>query len=163
MMNLAAVLSIVSLLTGCAPGQVTPPTGPHQLAFTHTDRTEVAFLDLASFERRGDIVEAWGFFLLAQPAQTLAPMAADQYWSRITIDCAARTAQFTHVIAFVDGAVAFNGPVSTDPTPTADSWALDAAYACDGETPARPVIADVDTAIREARAIMASDAWAPAG
>lgn len=162
MFNLAALLSLVPLLATHALPQVAPPTGPHQFAFTHTDRTEVAFLDLASLDRRGDIVEAWGFFILAQPMQTLAPMAADQYWTRITIDCAARTAQFTHVIAIVDGATAFNAPVSTAPTPTADSWALDAAYACDGETPARPVIEDADAAISAAREIMASDAWAPA-
>lgn len=163
-MTLAVLLSLSTLLTTSPTAQVaeiTPPPGPHRLAYTHTDRTEVAFLDIGSLERSEDLVQAWAFFVLAEPTAMFAPVPADIYWARIALDCAGRTVRFTHVIAIVDGVTVFDAPVMSEPTPTQDSWALDAAYACDGETPARPVIDDADAAIRAARDIMASDAGVP--
>ncbi|WP_426050607.1 hypothetical protein [Brevundimonas sp. SL161] len=157
-----AALSVAAILGTNSLSQVpelATPTAPLQLAYTHTARTEVAFLDLNSLERSGDLVQAWGFYVLAEPIQTFAPFPADVYWARISLDCAARTGRFTHAIAIVDGVIAFNAPVTSEPTPTQGAWALDAAYACDGETPARPVVADTDAAILASREIMASDAW----
>lgn len=160
MPRFAAMLA-ASLLANSAVAQVAPPTGSHQLAYTHTSRSQVAFLDLGSLERTGEVVEGWSFFVLAQPVTAFGLVPADIYWTRIRIDCAAGMARFTYAIALVDGVVAFSEAVEMAETPTQGSWALDAAYACRGETPVRPVVENVDAAILEARMIMGSDAWGP--
>lgn len=157
-MMIAPLLMTASLLAGVQDAPLSPPTGPVRLAYTHTARSQVAFIDLASIERTGDEIETWGLTVLSTPLTPFGSPPAEIFWTRIHIDCAARVGRFAHAIAVVDGAVVFNQPVTMAATPTEGAWALDEAYACRGETPARPVVEDGDEAIRAAREIMASDA-----
>lgn len=152
---------LAATLYGQGPARLSPPTDGHRLAYTHTARTEVAFLDLGSLVREGDVVQVWGLTVLAQPAAAFGSPPADLYWTRISIDCRARMGRFVHAIAIVEGVQAFNSPVTVPATRTEGAWALDEAYACHAATPARPVVEDVEDAIRAAREIMSSDAWNP--
>lgn len=156
-MILAPLLMTASLLTGVQDGALNPPSGPRRLAVTHTARNQVAYLDLAGIERTGDVIETWGFTVMAAPFRPFGSPPAETFWTRIRIDCAARVGRFTHIIAIVDGEPVFNQPVAMRDSPAADSWALDEAYGCRGETPARPVIDNAADAIAAAREIMASE------
>lgn len=157
---IASLLMTAALLVGIQDGAVTPPSGPHRLAYTHTAQNQVTFMDLNTLQRSGDAAEAWGLIVLSAPLTPFGSPPAQIFWTRIRIDCAARTGRFTHAIAIVDGQTVFNQPVTMRDTPAEGAWALDEAYACRGETPARPVVEGSDEAIQAAREIMASDAWA---
>ncbi|MFC5343984.1 hypothetical protein ACETK8_19430 [Brevundimonas staleyi] len=147
-----------------APHLAQPPSGPYRLAYTFTSPTEVGFMDLASLERTGDVVEGWSLNLFKDPYRPdYAPVAATMHWSRMRIDCAGQTARFTRGVGMVDGAPAFDVPIEMEDTPVQDGWVLDEAYACKGEAPARPVVESLEAAIEEANAIMTSDAWDAAG
>ncbi|MGV3577552.1 hypothetical protein [Brevundimonas sp.] len=159
-MMIASLLMTASLLSGAQDTALAPPSGPHRLAYTHTDSNQVAFIDLAALQRTGDVVETWGLTVLSRPLTPFGSPPAEVFWTRIRIDCAARVGRFTHAIAIVDGAVAFNQPVAMRDTPAEGSWALDEAYACRNETPTRPVEEDSAAAIAAARALMAGEASA---
>lgn len=157
------VLSSVAFLTALAIApvqQFEPPTGPHRLAYTFTSQTEVGFLDLASLQRTGDVVEGWSLNIFAKPYQPdYAPVAAPLHWSRVRIDCGNQTARFTHGIGVVADAVVFSASIPMAEMRVADGWVLDADYACNGASPARPIVTGVPEAIEQSTAIMTSDAW----
>lgn len=152
-------LMLAALLIAQQPTQLKPPQGPFQLAYTHTARDQISMLDLASLQKSGDVVEGWSLGVLREPVEAFSTTPAAVYWMRIRIDCAAHVGRFTHAIGLVEGAVAFSEPVAMSDTQTVNEWALDEQYACEGIAPARPTIADFDTALQGARQIMASDAW----
>ena len=54
---------------------------------------------------------------------------------------------FTQVIAMVDGEIVHFAPGVDG----GDAWLLNAAYACHGQTPARPVVAEVEEVVRSPR------------
>lgn len=153
-------LAIVATLMSAPEPQNEPPAGPHRLAYTFTSQTEVGFMDLASLQRTGDVVEGWSLNVFAEPYKPeYAAVAAPVHWSRVQIDCAAQTARFTHGMGLVDGAVVFSAPIEMDAMAVAQGWMLDADYACNGATPERPIVASVQDAIEQSTAIMTSDAW----
>lgn len=158
-MSISALGSIATLFA-LGAAQMQPPSGPYQLAYTFTSAREVGFLDLASLQRSGEIVEGWSLNIFAEPFQpAYAPSAASLHWSRVRIDCSGQTARFTHGIGVNDGVVAYSLATGMSDTPVSDGWELDADYACNGAAPARPIVVDLAQAIEESTAIMASDAW----
>lgn len=164
-MSIVALFAAGMVLAGAQdPAAPVPPTGPYRLAYTFTSPTEVAFLDLASLERTGDVVEGWSLNLFAEPFRPdYAPAAAPMHWSRVRIDCAGQTARFTHGIGVVNGAVAFSVPIEMAETRVRDGWVLDEEYACRGGEPARPTLPLMSDAIDAAREIMSSPAWTTGG
>lgn len=159
------LVSVAALCGGEARAQAAaspaPPSGPVRLAFTFTSPTEVAFIDLASLHRSGDVVEGWSLNVFAEAFQPdYAPAAAPLHWSRVRIDCAAQTARFTRGVGIVEGAPVFDVRIETADVRVRDGWVLDEQYACQGQAPARPVVESVEAAIDTAREIMSSDVWA---
>lgn len=156
----AVGLALLATLASASTPQTEPPAGPYRLAYTFTSQTEVGFMDLASLQRNGDVVEGWSLNVFAEPYKPdYAPVAAPLHWSRVRIDCAAQTARFTHGMGLVDGAVVFSAPIEMEAMPVAEGWVLDADYACNGATPGRPIVTSVQDAIEQSTAIMTSDAW----
>lgn len=161
-------LALCLLVAGGAQAQtaaaVSPPSGPVRLAYTFTSATEVGFMDLASLQKTGDVVEGWSLNIFAEPFKPdYAPLAATLHWSRLRIDCAAQTARFTRGVGMVDGAPAFDVPIEMAATPVRDGWVFDEQYACKGSMPERPVVETVEAAVEQAHAIMSSDAWGATG
>lgn len=154
----AMVLSLAAPVLAAA--QDAPPSGEVRLAYTTATQGEVGFMDLASLQRTGDVVQGWSLNIFGEPMPN--PFHAESInsqWSGFTIDCAAQTARFTRAVGLKDREVLFDEAWDYPVTPVGDGWSLDAAYACDGQTPARPVVTSIDEAYAQAEANMASDAW----
>lgn len=159
--SLAATALILAFAApGLSVAQDAPPSGDVRLAFTTATQGEVGFMDLASLQRTGDVVQGWSLNIFGEPMENpYHAESIDAQWSVFTIDCAARTARFTRAVGLKARTVLFDEAWDYPVTPVADGWALDASYACDGETPARPLVTSVDDAYTQAEAIMSSDAW----
>lgn len=155
---IAPLLVTASLLVGVQTETLTPPSGPLRLAYTHTAEDQVAFMDLASIERAGDVAQAWGLIVMPTPVSAFDSPPAEVFWTRIRIDCAARVGRFTHAVALAEGAVVFNQPVVMEDTPTEGGWALDEAYACRNDVQVREIVESAEEAIRAAREHMAGGA-----
>ena len=161
----ATSLLVAFLIAGAASAQDSqssqPPTDDLRLAYTTTSRVEVGFMDLGSLTRTGDVVQGWSLNIFGEPMPNpFHAEAIDAQWSVFTIDCAARTARFTRAVGLKDRNVLFDAPYDYPVTPVAEGWALDASYACDAETPSRPIVTSLEEAYSQAEAIMSSDAWA---
>ena len=159
----AAALSILLAAGSASAGESqspAPPTDNLRLAFTTTSPVEVAYMDLGSLSRTGDVVQGWSLNIFGEPMPNpFHAEAIDAQWSVFTIDCAARTARFTRAVGIKARAVLFDAPYDYPVTPVAEGWELDASYACDAATPDRPVVTSLDDAYAQATAIMSSDAW----
>lgn len=157
-------ISLLSLLLPAAffplaPEQLSPPAAPHSLAYTHTAQDEVALLDLKSLQRQGGVVEGWSLHIMRNPVQVFGLTSSDTYWMRVRLDCNARVGRFTHSIALVDGLPVARTDVAEPDSPAYRDWALDEAYACREEVPARPIVNTVEDAVTAAQEIMSSDLW----
>jgi hypothetical protein len=162
MLKLAAATSFILALAapGLASAQAAPPSEGLRLAYTTTSPDEVAFMDLASLKRTGDVVQGWSLNIFGEPMPNpFHAEAINSQWSEFTIDCAARTARFTRAVGLKARQVLFDAPFDYPVTPVAQGWELDAAYACDASEPSRPIVTDLDEAYTQAEAIMTSDAW----
>ena len=154
------ILALGAALIGGATQDLSPPVGPHRLAYTFTSRTEVAFMDLASLRRTGSVIEGWSLNIFREPYQPdHAPAPSSMHWVAFRIDCGAQTARFVQDVGIVDGEVAFSVPILAADGPVRDGWVLDEAYACQGASPARPLVLSVPEAVDQAGVIMSSDAW----
>lgn len=166
MSKYAAVTSLLAavLIAGTASAQDSqssqPPAGDLRLAYTTTSPVEVAFMDLGSLTRTGDVVQGWSLNIFGEPMPNpFHAEAIDAQWSVFTIDCAARTARFTRAVGLKERNVLFDAPYDYPVTPVAEGWELDASYACDAATPERPIVTSLDDAYSQAAEIMSSDAW----
>ncbi len=108
------------------------PREPLRMVYTFASQTEVVLLDLNSVSRDGDVRQSWSLVTLAAPTAAFAeaPQPAKRMWVKSRIDCRAETGAFVHAVGFEDGAVIFDVPVRTQPTPLEEAWPVDAEFLC---------------------------------